>query len=52
MSLYSGTLQEFIDETCDEIVGKMLGKFSNHSFKEEPDEKEVNSGRHQFRYLS
>ena len=43
MSLYSGTLQEFIDETCDEIVGKMLGKFSNYSFKEEPDEKEVDS---------
>ena len=43
MSLYSGTLQEFIDETCDEIVGKMLGKFPDHSFKEEPDEKEVNS---------
>ena len=52
MSLYSGTLQEFIDETCDEIVGKMLGKFPDHSFKEEPDEKEVDSGRHQFRYLS
>ena len=44
MSLYSGTLQEFMDKTCDEIVGEMLGKFPDHSFKEEPDEKEVDAG--------
>ena len=43
MSLYSGTLQEFMDKTCDEIVGEMLGKFPDHSFKEDPDEKEVDS---------
>ena len=46
MSLYSGTLQEFIDETCDEIVGKMLKefpkKFPNFS-NDKPDEKEVKS---------
>ena len=46
MSLYSGTLQEFSDETCDEIVGKMLKefpkKFPNFS-NDKPDEKEVKS---------
>ena len=46
MSLYSGTLQEFIDETCDEIVGKMLKEFPkkcpNYS-NDKPDEKEVDS---------
>lgn len=51
MSLYSGTLQEFIDKDTKICIEDMKTKFPNHSFAEKPDEKEVNSWKISIRQL-